>query len=60
MGEALFRRDKEEIFSAQMQKLEGELNSAQSAVMGRVGRVSLGPLYDFVMRGRRKVDPRTG
>ena len=51
MGEALFRRDKEEIFSAQMQKLEGELNSAQSAVLGGVGRVALGPLYDFVIRG---------
>ena len=40
-----------EIFLAQMQKLVGKLNFAQTAVMGKVGRVALRPLYDLVMRG---------
>ena len=48
-----------EIFLAQMQKLVGKLNFAQTAVMGKVGRVALRPLYDLVMRGGGKLDNRT-
>ena len=48
--------DEKEAFSAQMQKLVGKLNFAQAAVMGRVGRVALRPLYDLVMRGGGKLD----
>lgn len=42
-----------------MQRLVGKLNFAQSAAMGRVGRVPLWPLYDFVMRSGGRVGPST-
>ena len=48
-----------EVFLAQLQKLVGKLNFAQTAVMGKVGRVALRPLYDLVMRGGGKLDRRT-
>ena len=45
-----------EAFLAQMQKLVGKLKLAQTAVMGKVGRVALRPLYDMLIRGGRLID----
>ena len=40
-----------------MRKLVGKLDSAQTALMGRVVREALRPLRDFVSRVYRKVAP---
>ena len=45
-------------FSAQMRKLVGALNFAQTALMDGVGRVAPCPLYDRVMRGRGALEKR--
>ena len=47
------------IFLAELQKLVGKLNFAQTATMGKVGRVALRPLYDMVMRGGGQLDKRS-
>ena len=39
------------VILAQVRKLAGKLNFDRTAVVDRVGRVALRPLYDFVMRG---------
>ena len=37
------------VFFAELQKLVGKLNFAQTATMGKVGRVAPRPLYDLIM-----------
>ena len=44
---------------AELQKLVGKLNFAQTATMGKVGRVALRPLYDMIMRGGGQLDKRS-
>ena len=50
------------IFLAQMPKLVGKVNFAQSAAMGRVGRATLGSLYGllFARRGGSGSESRMG
>ena len=60
MGEVSDLRRPNEISLAQMQEMVGELNFAQTAVICRLGRVAVRPLFDFVPRGGAKVGPQTG
>ena len=46
---------REEAFLAQIQKLVGELNLAQTSAMGRVGSVVLRPL-NLIMNGGSRAD----
>ena len=50
--------ENEEVFLAQMHKLVGKSNFAQTSVMGKVGRAALRPVYDLLTRGGGKVDKK--
>ena len=47
------------VFVAQMQRLVGRHNFAQSDVLGRIGWLALRPQFDLVMRGGGKLDSRS-
>ena len=52
-GEIKKTIDGKEARLAQMRKLEGKLNFAQTSVMGKVGRAAMRPLFYRIVRGRR-------
>ena len=48
------------VFAAKMQNRFGKLNSAQTAVMGRIELIALRPLRDPEQGGEGILDPRSG